>query len=75
MDADQEAWTPAKQEELRRHLCVGHGTIRLWRRFCRVMPSAPRCRLCYAPFGGIGGKLYSLAGFAPSRKNPLVCNT
>ncbi len=68
-DIDQSA------EELRRELCVGHGKIRFWRRLMRITPSNPRCRLCNAPFSGIGGRLLGHIGFAPSRKNPLVCNS
>jgi adenylate cyclase len=39
----------------------------------RRVPSAPRCKLCQNPFGGVGGKLFGLAGFKPSRKNPSMC--
>ena len=48
------------------------------RGFLRVMrhlPSEPRCRLCNAPYGGIGGRIMRRAGFGPSRKNPSICNT
>jgi adenylate cyclase len=46
--------------------------------FARVMkrlPSDPRCRLCNAPFGGIGGRVMRRMGFGPSRKNPTLCDT
>jgi adenylate cyclase len=48
------------------------------RNFARVMkrlPSDPRCRLCNAPFGGMGGRVMRRVGFGPSRKNPTLCNT
>src|SRR3954465_1430519 len=48
------------------------------RRFIWVMrhlPAEPRCRLCKAPFGGIGGRIMRRFGFGPSRKNPTLCNT
>src|SRR5918998_2584292 len=48
------------------------------RAFIRVMrhlPSDPRCRLCKAPYGGIGGRVMRRFGFGPSRKNPTLCNT
>ena len=48
------------------------------RAFLRVMrhlPSDPRCRLCNAPYGGIGGRIMKRAGFGPSRKNPSICDT
>jgi adenylate cyclase len=41
----------------------------------RQLPSEPRCRLCHAPFGGIGGRIMRRVGFGPSRKNPTFCNT
>ena len=41
----------------------------------RHLPSDPRCRLCYAPYGGIGGRIMRRFGFGPSRKNPTLCNT
>jgi adenylate cyclase len=48
------------------------------RAFIRVMrhlPTDPRCRLCKAPFGGVGGRVMRRFGFGPSRKNPSLCNT
>jgi adenylate cyclase len=39
----------------------------------RYVPSAPRCKMCNNPFGGVGGRLFSVAGFRPSRKNPALC--
>jgi adenylate cyclase len=41
----------------------------------RRLPSEPRCRLCRAPYGGIGGRIMRRVGFGPSRKNPSLCNT
>ncbi|MEA2431916.1 MAG: adenylate cyclase [Thermoleophilaceae bacterium] len=41
----------------------------------RHLPSEPRCRLCRAPYGGLGGKVMRRFGFGPSRKNPTLCNT
>jgi adenylate cyclase len=48
------------------------------RTFVRVMrhlPSDPRCRLCKAPYGGVGGRVMRRFGYGPSRKNPGLCNT
>jgi adenylate cyclase len=48
------------------------------RAFIAVMsrlPADPRCRLCRAPYGGIGGRIMRRVGFGPSRKNPNLCNT
>jgi adenylate cyclase len=41
----------------------------------RHLPSDPRCRLCKAPYGGIGGRMMGRVGYGPSRKNPALCNT
>jgi adenylate cyclase len=41
----------------------------------RRLPSEPRCRLCHAPNGGVGGRVMRRVGFGPSRKNPSLCNT
>jgi adenylate cyclase len=46
------------------------------RTFFRVMgklPSAPRCAVCHAPFGGAGGHVMRWFGYKPSRKNPRLC--
>src|SRR4051812_32333772 len=39
----------------------------------RHLPSDPRCRLCRAPYGGIGGRVMRRFGYGPSRKNPTLC--
>lgn len=37
------------------------------------LPSAPRCKLCFAPFRGIGGRVMKLFGKGPWERNPNVC--
>lgn len=37
-------------------------------------PSDPRCKMCYAPFGGFGGLITRLTGLMPSDRNPHYCN-
>jgi adenylate cyclase len=51
----------------------GHGSLVRARRVFRYLPSAPRCKLCNNPFGGMGGRVLRIAGFRPSRKNPNLC--
>jgi adenylate cyclase len=48
--------------------------VRAFTRLMRHLPSDPRCAICRAPYGGIGGHLMGRLGFAPSRKNPRLCN-
>jgi adenylate cyclase len=48
---------------------------RTFMRVMRRLPAEPRCRLCNAPYGGIGGQIMRRFGFGPSRKNPTLCNT
>ena len=40
----------------------------------RYLLSAPRCKVCNNPFGGLAGRVLAAAGFTPSRKNPNLCN-
>lgn len=48
---------------------------KVFRPFVRVIPSDPRCRLCYYPFHGIGGMFArALLGLVPSKMNPQLCN-
>jgi adenylate cyclase len=57
----------------RKTLITGHPS-KIWgRKFMRLLPSAPRCKVCHNPFGGIGGRICSVIGMSPSRKNPKLC--
>lgn len=48
---------------------------RRMRRFFRLLPSAPRCQNCYAPFRGVGSTFVRMAfGKQPSNMNPRMCN-
>ena len=42
------------------------------RRVFRRIPSPPRCKMCHAPFGGIGGFVLR-PWFGPWEKNPQLC--
>jgi adenylate cyclase len=68
-----EAPNPASDPEWEAILTTGHGWPRLVRAFLERLPSAPRCKVCSAPFAGVGGRVTGWAGFAPSRKNPFIC--
>jgi adenylate cyclase len=49
-------------------------THRGFARLMRHLPSDPRCAICRAPYGGVGGLIMGRVGFAPSRKNPRLCS-
>jgi adenylate cyclase len=59
--------------EWQKILVEGHRSMNGARRFWRAVPSAPRCKVCSSPFGGVGGAVVTRIGWAPSRKNPNVC--
>lgn len=63
----------AHSSEWQQILTEGHRSMVVARHFWRRVPSAPRCKVCSSPFGGIGGRLFRHVGWAPSRKNPNVC--
>jgi adenylate cyclase len=48
--------------------------VRGFIRFMRRLPTDPRCAICRAPYGGLGGRVMGRLGFAPSRKNPRLCD-
>jgi adenylate cyclase len=64
----------ARSGEWRALLAEGHAPLVRARRLFRYVPSAPRCKVCNNPFGGLGGRLFGMAGFKPSRKNPTLCS-
>ncbi len=55
-------------------LTEGHASLVRARRLFRYLPSAPRCKVCNNPFGGLAGGVLAAAGFHPSRKNPNLCS-
>jgi adenylate cyclase len=62
------------EEHWRKLLTEGHQKLHLAHLLFRYIPSAPRCKVCHNPFGGLGGKLVGLFGFNRSRKNPNLCS-
>jgi adenylate cyclase len=49
-----------------------HAGVHQLRQTFRRVPSPPRCKLCYAPFGGVGGFVLKPV-FGPWEKNPQIC--
>ncbi|HUA73743.1 MAG TPA: adenylate/guanylate cyclase domain-containing protein [Solirubrobacteraceae bacterium] len=64
---------PPDSSEWQKILTEGHRSMSAARHFWRRVPSAPRCKVCSSPFGGVGGRIVRHIGWAPSRKNPNVC--
>lgn len=56
-----------------RTLTEGENVPHLLRRVLASLPSSPRCKMCNAPFKGVGGTLMHLMGRDPSRYNPRYC--
>jgi adenylate cyclase len=48
--------------------------MRTGRRFLRLLPSSPRCKLCASPFAAPIGPLMRLVGKAPWPANPKYCS-
>jgi adenylate cyclase len=72
MDRDTTA-DHASAELWSKVLSDGHASLVRARHVFRALPSAPRCKLCNNPFGGVGGRALRVVGFKPSRKNPNLC--
>src|SRR5687767_15115110 len=43
------------------------------RRFFRLIPSSPRCKMCAAPFAGLGAPVMRVFDRSPWAKNPTIC--
>jgi adenylate cyclase len=53
---------------------AGHPDLQKQHRFHSRLPSPPRCKLCLAPFGGLGGAVMRFRGKRPSNRNPRFCS-
>jgi adenylate cyclase len=54
-----------------RHHTSTRGAVKL----LSAMPHGPRCKICGAPFAGVGSRVLAPLGYRPSRKNPYFCAT
>src|SRR6516165_3924341 len=52
----------------------GHPQLKSFQRLHSWLPSPPRCKMCFAPFRGIGGLVMRLRGKAPANRNPRYCS-
>jgi adenylate cyclase len=64
---DEEFW--------RDFLSGGHSKEHVGRKFFKLIPHDPRCRLCAAPFEGFGAPVMRLIGKRRSDQNPNWCAT
>jgi len=64
---------PSLEERWRLLLTDGRAGLVSRRPFFRRLPSPPRCKLCAAPFAGVGGFFLRPAGYVPWEKNPSLC--
>ena len=55
-------------------LTRGSGAEHYGRLVLKRIPTDPRCRLCAAPFAGVGAPVMRLIGKQPSNANPHMCN-
>jgi adenylate cyclase len=65
-----------ENEQIWRALMTGDPPLPFHRQLAifRILPSHPRCRMCGALFGSIGGIIMRLAGKRSSPRNPHFCN-
>lgn len=61
------------EAELRAVLTGEHPVMTKMRGRMRRVPSSPRCKLCWAPFEGVGGAVLRHFGFAKFSGNPSIC--
>lgn len=67
-------WEEKSPEEQWRNILTGEDPIlRRFRHFFKHIPTQPRCKLCNAPFQGLGAPWMRLIGRSPSTLNPLFC--
>jgi adenylate cyclase len=62
----------AQQQPLSLSELMSSSWLYRMRRAVRFIPRSPRCKLCNVPFAG-PGRVFRLAGFGQSRKNPNMC--
>lgn len=66
---------PTAEEMWHQVLTQGETIPRHVRHLLGLLPSSPRCKMCNAPFKGLGGTLMHMAGREQSRYNPRFCQS
>jgi adenylate cyclase len=64
---------PPSDDYWRDYLEKGEPHLRVGRKVFSAIPSDPRCRLCTAPFAGLGAPFMRAMGRRPSQANPHLC--
>jgi adenylate cyclase len=62
------------EEVWRAIFAEGHPKLKQFQRLHMRLPSPPRCKMCFVPFGGLGGAFMRWRGKGPSQRNPRFCN-
>lgn len=62
------------EDELRAVLTGEHPRLSGIRRTMKRLPSSPRCKLCAAPFSGLGGAVLKHFGYGRFAGNPTLCD-
>ena len=65
---------PNQEERWREMLSPDNPSAIALRRVFRRIPSPPRCKMCHAPFKGVGGFVLR-PWFGPWEKNPQLCKS
>jgi adenylate cyclase len=60
-------------DDLRSFLMGESPVLAAQRRRFRRFPANPRCKMCSAPFGGLGGLVFGAAGYGRFAGNPAMC--
>lgn len=62
-------------EDWRMILMGEHPDMLRERKVFRHIPSDPRCKMCLAPWGGLGGPIMRFFGYGRYPPNPQLCNS
>jgi adenylate cyclase len=65
---------PKTSEEWRQVLTGEIAGLRTFQRIFKKIPSEPRCKLCFAPFGKPGNLFLRVLGWKPSPMNRRLCS-
>jgi len=71
--------TPTNQDKGNEKLwhqifALGHPDLLSFQRLHSWLPSPPRCKMCLAPFRGVGGVYMRFRGKGPANRNPNYCS-